>query len=93
MPADASTPDALGWSQDPGPHHGGGIPSSLTGRRGIPADYRLFQAADFCCTIELLRSKDEDNALSSADLYFFESVRKLRRDYLKQTAQKRLPPP
>lgn len=59
-------------------------------RRVSPPDYRLFQAADLCCTLELLRLKDEDRALTRTDAYFFESERKLRKDYLKQLEAKRL---
>ncbi|MBX3196084.1 MAG: DUF3800 domain-containing protein [Microbacteriaceae bacterium] len=60
-------------------------------RRMQPADYRLFQAADLACTLELLRAKDADNALTKSDLFFFESARKLRKDYLKPFEAKRLP--
>lgn len=59
-------------------------------RRMLPADYRLFQAADLICTLELLKAKDADNALTKSDLYFFESARKLRKDYLKSLEKKRL---
>lgn len=41
-------------------------------RRMLPADYRLFPAADLICTLELLKAKDADNALTKSDLYFFE---------------------
>ncbi len=57
----------------------------------LPADYRLFQAADLVCTLELLRAKDADSALTRSDLYFFESGRRLRKDYLKPLALRRLP--
>lgn len=60
-------------------------------RRMQPADYRLFQAADLACTLELLRAKDSDGALTKSDLFFFESARKLRKDYLKPFDAKRLP--
>ncbi|MDP9026389.1 MAG: hypothetical protein M3N46_02385 [Actinomycetota bacterium] len=59
-------------------------------RRMLPADYRLFQAADLFCTLELLRAKDADDALTKSDLYFFESARGLRKDYLKSLDAKRL---
>lgn len=60
-------------------------------RNVAPSEYRLFQAADLYCTLELLRGKDEDNALTKSDLYFFESARKLRQQYLKKISKKRLP--
>ncbi|MDT3318087.1 DUF3800 domain-containing protein [Microbacterium sp. KSW4-11] len=59
-------------------------------RRMQPADYRLFQAADLVCTLGLLEAKDNDNALSRSDLFFFESARKLRKDYLKPIQGQRL---
>jgi len=54
-----------------------------------PRDYRLFQAADLFCTLELLRAKVEDNALSRSDLYFFRSKQALRKDYLRKIEKKR----
>ena len=60
-------------------------------RNVAPSEYRLFQAADLYCTLELLRGKDEDNALTKSDLYFFESARKLRQQYLKKISKQRLP--
>lgn len=59
-------------------------------RRMLPADYRLFQAADLICTLELLRAKEADSALTRSDLYFFGSARKLRKDYLKSLDTKRI---
>ena len=60
-------------------------------RRMQPSDYRLFQAVDLVCTLELLRAKDQAGALTKSDLYFFESARKLRKDYLRSLDVKRLP--
>ncbi|OAZ41467.1 hypothetical protein A9Z40_01970 [Microbacterium arborescens] len=59
-------------------------------RRMTPRDYRLFQAADLVCTLGLLRKKDDDNALSRSDLFFFETARKLRKDYLKPLDRQQL---
>jgi len=58
-------------------------------RRVLPSQYRLFQVADLCCTLELLRAKTDDNKLSRSDLYFFESRRALRKDYLAKLDHKR----
>ena len=58
-------------------------------RRVLPAKYRLFQVADLCCTLELLRRKDEDGRLTRSDLYFFESRSNLRKSYLKQLDKKK----
>ena len=54
-----------------------------------PMDYRLFQAADLFCTLELLRAKAEDNALSRSDLYFFRTKQTLQKDYLRKIVTKR----
>lgn len=58
-------------------------------RKVGPADYRLFQAADLICTLELLRLKADDKCLSRSDVFFFRDVRTLRRDYLRKIAPKR----
>ena len=54
-----------------------------------PKDYRLFQAADLFCTLELLRAKVEDNALSRSDLFFFRTKQTLQKDYLRKILKKR----
>ncbi|MDF1489377.1 DUF3800 domain-containing protein [Tessaracoccus caeni] len=54
-----------------------------------PKDYRLFQAADLFCTLELLRAKLEDSALSRSDLFFFRSKQALQKDYLRKIIKKR----
>lgn len=54
-----------------------------------PKDYRLFQAADLFCTLELPRAKVEDNASSRSDLYFFQSKQALQEDYLRKILKKR----
>jgi len=54
-----------------------------------PQDYRLFQAADLFCTLELLRAKVEDNALSRSDLFFFRTKQTLQKDYLRKIIEKR----
>lgn len=53
-------------------------------RKVKPSSYRLFQSADMFCTLELLRLKQEHNSLSKSELIFFESRRKLVKDYLKK---------
>lgn len=44
--------------------HGECVGATVKFRRVNPLDYRLFQAADLFCTLELLRAKVEDNALA-----------------------------
>jgi hypothetical protein len=58
-------------------------------RKVVPSDYRLFQVADLCCTLELLRIKQADHCLSRSDLYFFQSYRALKKDYLAKIDKKR----
>jgi hypothetical protein len=54
-----------------------------------PAKYKLFQAADMLCTIELLSLKVERKALSKSELTFFSSARNLLKTYLKTIHKKR----
>ena len=54
-----------------------------------PANYKLFQAADMLCTMELLSLKAERNMLSSSELAFFSSKRKLDKSYLRAIQKKR----
>jgi hypothetical protein len=58
-------------------------------RRVLPAQYRLFQVADLCCTLELLAGKSEDGRLSRSDLYFFGSRRALIKNFLRKSNRKR----
>jgi len=52
--------------------------------RVTPERYRLFQAADLICTLELLRQKLNENiALSRSEEYFFDGVRTLKKNILK----------
>ena len=60
-------------------------------RKALPVDYRLFQVADLCCTLELLKLKDETRSLSRSDYYFFGNARTLRKDYLNKLESKRYP--
>ena len=63
--------------------------SNLEIRKVKPVDYKLFQAADMLCTLELLAKKAENKTLSRSELTFFQSERELRRTYLKPIRQKR----
>ena len=58
-------------------------------RFALPHQYRLFQVADLCCTLELLRAKVDEGQLSHSDLVFFETRRALRKDYLSKLDHKR----
>ena len=51
-------------------------------RRVIPSDYRLFQAADMLCSMELIRLKAEASAISASEQEFFGNIRDLKKNYL-----------
>ena len=57
-------------------------------RKVMPADYKLFQAADLFCTLELVMLKLSSNALSRSEGMFFGNVRDLKKNYLKPLAKK-----
>ena len=52
-------------------------------KRVRPSDYRLFQAADMICTLELLAAKAESESLSKSEREFFGGMRDLKKNYLK----------
>ena len=51
-------------------------------RRVTPSDYRLFQAADMFCSMELIRLKSEASAISASEFEFFGNIRDLKKNYL-----------
>ena len=51
-------------------------------RKVAPSDYRLFQSADLICTLELAAVKADEGHLSRSEEIFFESRRKLRKNWL-----------
>jgi len=55
----------------------------------LPANYKLFQAADMLCTLELLSIKAKRKMLSKSELLFFSSERSLYRSYLRAIYRKR----
>ena len=57
--------------------------SNVDFKRVVPTEYRLFQAADMLCTMELLDLKAERKMLSNSELSFFKSARDLNKSYLK----------
>lgn len=52
-------------------------------RKVFPKDYKLFQAADLICTLQLLSLKAERGELSHSELLLFHSVRDLKKQFLK----------
>lgn len=57
-------------------------------RKVAPNEYRLFQAADLICTLELLRVKTEHQELSNSEQRIFHSKRDLKKDFLKGIKKK-----
>ena len=54
-----------------------------------PANYKLFQAADMLCTLELLTLKAERKIMSNSELTFFTSAKNLHKAYLRAIQKKR----
>ena len=59
-------------------------------RKIVPVDYKLAQAADMFCTLELLSEKVERKMLTKSELTFFTSERRLMKTYLRMLEKKRL---
>ena len=57
-------------------------------RKVMPADYKLFQVADFICTMELISLKLEKNFFSKSEMTFFGNKRDLKQNYLKALKKK-----
>lgn len=57
-------------------------------RKVMPADYKLFQAADLLCSMELVRLKLENNLFSRSEMIFFGNLRDLKKNYLKPLSKK-----
>ena len=57
-------------------------------RRVMPSEYKLFQAADLLCTLELVKLKLENNIFSKSDKTFFGNIRDLKKNYLKPLGKK-----
>ena len=51
-------------------------------RKVMPSEYKLFQAADFICSMELVRLKLDSNQFSKSEMNFFGSQRDLKQNYL-----------
>lgn len=58
-------------------------------KKVVPANYKLFQAADMLCSLELLAEKAERKMLSNSELFFFKSAKELKKAYLKTIQKKR----
>ncbi len=58
------------------------LPSVVT-KKVIPSDYRLFQVADFACTMKLTELKIENHTMSVQEKRFFGGEDGVQRNYLK----------
>lgn len=57
-------------------------------RKVLPCDYKLFQAADLICTLELLRLKSEIGKLTRSETLIFHSKKDLKKDFLREIRKK-----
>lgn len=59
-------------------------------KKVLPKEYRLFQVADYICTMTLIRLKMEHSELSRSEMFFFVNERILKKQYLKRLAEKEI---
>ncbi len=64
--------------------------SNVEFRKAEPQKYRLLQAADFICSIELLKIKKSENRLSKSEQQFFYKPQELKKSFFKTVDKKRL---
>ena len=57
-------------------------------RKVMPVEYKLFQAADLLCTIELVKLKIKNNMFSKSEIAFFGNIRDLKKNYIKPLSKK-----
>ena len=64
--------------------------SNVAFRKAEPQKYRLLQAADFICSMELLKIKKNENRLSKSEKQFFYKSQELKKTFFKAIDKKRL---
>ncbi len=64
--------------------------SNVEFRKAEPQKYRLLQAADFICSMELLKIKKNENRLSKSEKQFFYKPQELQKTFFKAIGKKRL---
>ena len=64
--------------------------SNVEFRKAEPQKYRLLQAADFICSMELLKIKKNENRLSKSEKQFFYKPQELKKTFFKAIAKKQL---
>ena len=57
-------------------------------RKVMPSEYKLFQAADLLCSLELIKLNPENNMFSKSEKTFFGNIRDLKKNYLKPLGKK-----
>lgn len=55
-----------------------------------PNNYKLFQATDVICTLELIRRKIDISLMSNSERKFFNTDRDFKKNYYKPIAKKKL---
>ena len=64
--------------------------SNVEFRIAEPQKYRLLQAADFICSMELLKIKHKENRLSKSEKQFFYKPQELKKTFFKSIERKKL---
>lgn len=64
--------------------------SNVEFRKAEPQKYCLLQAADFICSMELLKIKKNENRLSKSEQKFFYKPQELKKSFFKTVDKKRL---
>ncbi len=64
--------------------------SNVEFRKAEPQKYRLLQAADFICSMELLKIKKNEKRLSKSEKQFFYKSQELKKSFFKTVDKKRL---
>ena len=64
--------------------------SNVEFRKAEPQKYRLLQAADFICSMELLKIKKNENRLSKSERQFFYKPQELKKTFFKAIDKKQL---
>ena len=62
--------------------------SNVEFRKAEPQKYRLLQAADFICSMELLKIKRDEKRLSKSEEKFFYKPQELKKTFLKSVEKK-----
>lgn len=64
--------------------------SNIEFRKAEPQRYRLLQAADFFCSLELIKIKREENRLSRTEKQLFYKPQELKKTFIKGIEKKKL---